>query len=136
MNYFDNKKNEVFDKVFYLYVFTEALRGIRTGEYKVDENGVFLEDTYLDILCFNVKDDETQKIVSKYLAVSYQPGMEEPWIDFPETLLGPGNEKLVVVLCLEIQKKQQEGGIKDRWREYYSEKLEKIHNNKNSKNDE
>jgi hypothetical protein len=109
MNYFNNRS-------FFIWVLNEALLGLKSGKYNVDENGVFLEDTYLNIIKFNLVDEEGKDVV-KYLILSYTTEMNEHKLNTSDDLLGPGTDNLVENLYQEIQKKLSESGIKDKWGE-------------------
>ena len=123
MNYFNSRS-------FFIWMFNEALSGIKSGEYKVDENGVLLHDTYLNVVKFNLIDDNTKEETVRYLIVSYQEGMKKPKVSLPETLLGPGTDSLVADLHVEIQKRFEAGNIKDKWGEYYHNSLKEYIKNK------
>ena len=126
MNYFNNRS-------FFIWVLNEALSGLKSGKYNVDENGVFLEDTYLNIIKFNLVDEEGKDVV-KYLILSYTTEMNEHKLNTSDDLLGPGTDNLVENLYQEIQKKLSESGIKDKWGEYYHNKLENYIKNKKERN--
>ena len=122
MNYFNSRS-------FFIWVFNEALSGLKAGKYNVDENGVFLEDTHLNIVKFDLIDKD-EKEIAKYLVLSSTKNTEEPKLNLSDSLLGPGTDKLVEDLYQEIQKKLSESGIKDKWGEYYHNKLENYIKNK------
>ena len=122
MNYFNSRS-------FFIWVFNEALSGLKAGKYNVDENGVFLEDTHLNIVKFDLIDKD-EKEIAKYLVLSSTKNTEEPKLNLSDSLLGPGTDKLVEDLYQEIQKRLSESGIKDKWGEYYHNKLEDYIKNK------
>ena len=124
MNYFNSRS-------FFIWVFNEALSGLKAGKYNVDENGVFLDDTYLNIIKFDLVDEEGKDVI-KYLTLSYTTEMNENEhkLNISDDLLGPGTDNLVENLYQEIQKKLSESGIKDKWGEYYHNKLENYIKNK------
>lgn len=117
MNYFDFRS-------FFIWVFNEALSGLRSGKYNVDENGVFLDDTYLNVVKFDLIDEDRNMVVKYLVLSSTKDTAEDPKIDLSDTLLGPGTDKLVENLYQEIQKKFKELEIEDKWGIYYHKKLE------------
>jgi len=124
MNYFNEKS-------FFIWTFNEALSGLKTGKYTVDENGVFLDDTHLNVIKFDLIDENKEDTV-KYIVTSYAEnlGMEEPKVSLSDELLGPGTDNLVEDLYQELQKKFKEANIKDRWGDFYHNKLENYIKNK------
>ena len=88
MNYFGEKS-------FFIWIFNEALSGLKTGKYTVDENGVLLEDTHLNVIRFDLIDENNENKV-EYIVTSYakNTGMTEPKISLSNDLLDSSFKKL------------------------------------------
>ena len=124
MNYFGEKS-------FFIWMFNEALSGLKTGKYTVDENGVLLEDTHLNVIRFDLTDENNENKVV-YLVTSYAEnmGMTEPKLSLSDKLLGPGTDDLVENLYQELQKRFKEDKIKDKWGDFYHNSLKNYIKNK------
>lgn len=144
MNYNDNFLKNVAN----LYLLGDIMYGLKSGEYKVEEDGVLNKyGLYLNILKFEVGDEV------KFVISVYEKGNELPYVIFPwrifendkaapefiinrikgtlglqeeDQIEGGAMELLIKSLYTEIQKKFTENEVKDKWGKYYQEKFDEF----------
>ena len=131
-----------------LYLLGDIMYGLKSGEYKVEEDGVLNRyGLYLNILKFE-SGDEVKFVISVYKKGNELPNVIFPWEIFendkaaPEFIInrikgtvglqeedqteGGAMELLIKSLYTEIQKRFMESEVKDKWGEYYQEKLDEF----------
>lgn len=131
-----------------LYLLGDIMYGLKSGEYKVEEDGVLNKHgLYLNIIKFEMG-DEVEFVISVYKRGNELPYVIFPWEIFendtsaPEFIInrikgtlglqeedqtkGAAMELLIKSLYTEIQKKFTESGVKDKWGEYYREKIDEF----------
>lgn len=102
------------------------LEKTRSGEYKVTERGVHEsdDDIYMDLTRFELYNPKTNKTSHRYIVVCYNPREEKLNRYLPETIFGPGTEKIVDEFYDVLRKKQEELGIEDKWDEIIKKEFE------------
>ena len=144
MNYNDNFLKSAAN----IYLLGDLMYGLKSGEYKVEKDGVLNKfGLYVNILKFE-KGDEVRFVISVYKKGNELPYVIFPWEIFendtfaPEFIInrikgtlglqeedqieGGAMELLIKSLYTEIQKKFTESGVKDKWGEYYQEKFDEF----------
>jgi hypothetical protein len=109
------------------------LDSVKSGEYKVDEQGIFIneDNNYLDIIKLELYDKTVDDLIDFYLVCYSNPGDEKPQVDYVDNVVGLENISVIENLYFEIHKRQENQGIEDKWYNYMINGLEEMKKNKN-----